>query len=158
MALPRLAGCVGMPYASELPHSRTSFKRPLHFRTTSCALIGDILKVIREKDWRDYGYRHLAFAIWAGCHGRHYGLCQLAHDVSFRPNFSGRVKPSAPGLGCLCSLKGRSWNRPGRFAMAARSFLIVRLIPAKNKKTTAHEGPVLQYLRQIGLDQVAAVV
>ena len=41
----------------------------------------------------------------------YYGLRQLgAHGVSFRPNFWAS-KASAPGVGCLCSLKGRSWKR-----------------------------------------------
>jgi hypothetical protein len=94
-----------------LPRPQRRFERALHFRTTSFALIGDILKVVREKDRRDYGYRHLAFAIRAGFHSRHCGLCQQrgAHGASFRPKTSGRANKFTR-FRVPRSLKVRSWE------------------------------------------------
>ena len=72
---------------NKLPRPRASFERALHFRTTPFTSVGDILNAVGEQDRRNFRYRHLAFAIGADFHSRHYGVCQLgAHNVSFRPN------------------------------------------------------------------------
>jgi hypothetical protein len=79
-----------------------------HFRTTSFALVGDILKAVGEQDRRDFRYRHLAFAIRADFYSRHYGTRQLdAHDVPFSPNEC-RASKKFTLARVPVSLKGRS--------------------------------------------------
>jgi hypothetical protein len=75
-------------------------ERALHFQTTPFASVSDILKAVGEKDRRDFRYCHLAFAIRADFHRRHYGTSQLdAHDDSFRPTKCRGEQKAHPGLG-----------------------------------------------------------
>jgi hypothetical protein len=133
--------CLKAWECGEFPRARTSFERALHLKRTCFASVGDSFKGLNEENRRDLRYRHLGFAIWTAFHSRHYGTRQVgAHDTSFRPTEC-RASKRLTLDWVPDSLKSWSWNWLGRFATAARSSNVVRLLSTRvEKKATTVVG------------------